>query len=63
MCNYIHCKTALKKYGYCVQCGEEICKDCASNDNSKVHAKCKDKTPTPIPYPCMPPEPEEILRK
>lgn len=60
MCN--HCGTELKKQGYCVKCGKEICNDCASNNNPKVHAKCESNFPTPEPAPRPIPHPKAIPR-
>lgn len=68
MCNHIHCRTERKKYGYCVQCGKEICKDCASNDDSTVHAKCevevqaRDNPPRPKPVPVPIPKTYPVTR-
>jgi hypothetical protein len=62
MCNYLHCRTERKKDGYCVKCGEEICKDCASNDNSKVHAKCEVEVQAKEPEVKPSPSPKPIPR-
>ena len=37
MCKYKDCGTAREKYGYCVECGQEICEDCASPFDKNVH--------------------------
>ncbi|RZB33488.1 MAG: hypothetical protein SRB1_01145 [Desulfobacteraceae bacterium Eth-SRB1] len=52
MCKNKYCGTPREKYGYCVECGKEICEDCASADK-KVHSKCI-KNPTVITAnPCL----------
>lgn len=51
------CGTEWEKNGYCVECGNEICINCASQNNPKVHAKCLRGKPIPISYPCAPPYP------
>ncbi|OPY48681.1 MAG: hypothetical protein A4E49_03430 [Methanosaeta sp. PtaU1.Bin112] len=39
-----HCGTNTGRIGFCVLCKDEICADCASEDNKRVHRVCSKNT-------------------
>jgi hypothetical protein len=57
MCNY--CGSNKKEDGYCVKCGKEICEDCASPTDRRIHRNCLNVTPTRTSGAYGPPVPHE----